>query len=127
VRLDEKDLEWKAVRSSGPGGQNTNKVNSAIQLKYIPTGIQVHIQTERSQLHNLRIAKTILAARLQEAKTTAVQGARNGVRKAQLGSGMRGDKVRSIALQRDQVTDHRLGRRTSAAKYMKGDLTDLLG
>jgi len=127
VKLNDRDLEWKATRGSGPGGQHRNKTESAVQLKHLPSGIQVRVETERSQHMNLATAKAVLAARLQEASTSASQDARNGVRKGQVGTGMRGDKVRTIAIQRDQVVDHRLGTRTSVAKYLKGDLTELVG
>jgi protein subunit release factor A len=70
-------------------------------------------------------AKAILYAKLQEAQQEALQGARNDVRRSQLGKGQRGDKRRSIALQRGQVVDHVLGIRTTAEKYLKGDLSEL--
>jgi len=127
VKLDERDLEYKTCRSGSKGGQHVNKTDSAVQLWHKPTGIMIRVEAERSQHQNLLTAKAILAARLQDAQTTAAQKSRNDMRKSLLGSGQRGDKIRSIALQRDQVVDHRLGKRTSAAKYMKGDLTDLLG
>ena len=127
VKLNERDLEWKATRGSGAGGQHRNKTDSAIQLKHLPSGIQVRVETERSQHQNLMTAKAVLAARLLEADVVASQGARNKLRKAQVGTGMRGDKIRTIAVQRDQVVDHKLGTRTSVTKYLKGDLTELVG
>lgn len=125
VHLDDRDLEWKATRGSGPGGQHRNKTDSCVQMKHVPTGLTVRVETERSQHQNLATARAVLAARLVDAAASSATDARNSARRQQVGSGMRGDKVRTIALQRDQVTDHRTGRRMSAAKYLRGDLSAL--
>ena len=127
VKLKDCDLEWKGLRGSGKGGQHRNVTDSAVQLFHKPTGIMVRAEAERSQKQNLDTAKAILSAKLKETETSALQLSRNGNRKAQLGGGARGDKRRSIALQRDQVVDHVLGKRMSAAKYMKGELEGLYG
>lgn len=120
------EIEWKAVVGSGPGGQHRNKTASAIQLKHKPTGIQVHVETERSQHMNLRIAKMLLAARLQESSEKSEERARNAFRKEQLGKGQRGDKRRTVALQRGTVVDHVLNRKIPAKDYLRGDLSKLL-
>jgi len=127
VQLKEKDLEWQATRGSGPGGQHRNKTSSAVILTHKPTGLVVRVENERSQYRNLQTAKAILSARLQEAEASSQLDQRNQQRKAQVGRGMRSDKVRTIALQRDQVTDHRLGKRISAVKYLRGELDKLVG
>lgn len=125
VHLNDRDLEWQATRGSGAGGQARNKVSSAVILKHKPSGITVRVENERSQHQNLATAKDLLRARLYEAKHAAVKGARDSQRRAQLGSGQRGDKVRTIAMQRGQVVDHRTGKRMSVERYMKGDLSPL--
>lgn len=127
IQLNDRDLEWVATRGSGAGGQHRNKTSSAVILKHIPTGMTVRVENERSQHQNLHTAKAMLAARLQEAASTALIDARNGQRKEQVGCGARGDKRRTIAVQRDQVVDHLLDRRTTVAKYLRGDLEGLVG
>jgi len=92
-----------------------------------PSGIAVRVETERSQRRNLLMAKELIAARLEERSVGAVEGARNARRRSQVGTGMRGDKRRTVALQRGQVVDHVTGRRVNAEKYLKGELERLVG
>lgn len=127
VDLPDRDLEIKATVGSGAGGQNRNKTASAIQMKHRPSGLTVRVETERSQKQNLALAKSILAARLQERAQGEQDGARNARRKDQVGVGARGDKRRTIALQRGQVVDHVLNRRMDTTRYLKGDLSPLIG
>jgi peptide chain release factor 1 len=127
IQLNERDLEWKATRGSGAGGQHRNKTSSAIQLTHLPSKTTVRVENERSQHQNLRMAKALLAARLESQRLNALETTRNAARKSQVGGGARGDKRRTTALQRDQVTDHILDRKMNAAKYMKGELEDLVG
>lgn len=125
VQLNDRDLDVQTTRGSGAGGQHRNRTDSAVILTHKPSGLVVRAENERSQHRNLLTAKAILYAKLQEAQQEALQGARNDVRRSQLGKGQRGDKRRSIALQRGQVVDHVLGIRMSAEKYLKGDLSEL--
>lgn len=118
--LNPADLDIKTTRGSGPGGQNRNKTESCVVATYKPTGLVVRIDTERSQHRNKALALGVLRARLSEAHQDARVGSENAARKAQVGSGMRGCKRRTIAIQRDQVVDHILGARTSCTKYLKG-------
>jgi peptide chain release factor 1 len=125
VRLDDRDLEFKACRGSGAGGQHRNTTDSAVQVTHKPTGIQVRVESERSQHQNKELAKALLRARLLEAEHHRLSTTRNGKRKSQVGSGMRGDKRRTVALQRDQVTDHITGKQVSAKQYLRGQVEDL--
>lgn len=118
--IRESDLSYQATRGSGAGGQNRNKVSSAIILTYLPTGLMVRCETERDQGKNKRLALGILRAKLLEAKENSEHANRNEARKSQLGVGERGCKRRTIAVQRDQVVDHVLGVQTSFRKYEKG-------
>lgn len=104
-----------------------NKRDTAVQLTHLPTKLALRCEGERSQLQNKMSALGLLRARLAERQRVGEAEARAGDRKAQVGSGMRGDKVRTIALQRDQVTDHRLERTISAKRYLRGDFDELLG
>ena len=115
------DVEWQAVRGSGAGGQNRNKVSSAVQLWHKATGIMVRCEAERSQLQNRNTAMALLRARLLEAKESAAHGSESATRKAQLGCGARGDKRRTVREQDDQVNDHITGRRWRLKDYLRGD------
>lgn len=125
VRLDERDLEWSACRSSGAGGQNVNKTNSAVILKHLPSGITVRCENERSQLQNKGTALGLLRARLFAAEENRLTSSRNSDRKNQVGSGERSDKRRTTAEQRDSVTDHLTGKRTTIDRYKRGWVEDL--
>lgn len=122
VRIDPKDVEIKTMRGTGPGGQNRNKTDSCVQLKHKPTGLIVRIDTERSQHENKDTAWTVLRARIQDQQNAKVHAARTKDRKGQVGSGMRGDKRRTIRIKDDVVTDHVLDKRMTASRYLRGFL-----
>ena len=119
--LNPKDVEVVTARGSGPGGQNRNKTESCVVATHRPTGIQVRIDNERSQHQNRAMAFKVLAARLYEMERERLQGQRESDRRQQVGSGQRGDKVRTYRTQDDQVTDHRLGVKSSLRKWYDGD------
>jgi len=121
-RLDEKDLDWKTCRGSGAGGQHRNVTDSAVQLTHKPTGLMVRCESERSQFQNRATALALLRARLGEQQAGAKQASRNQDRKDQVGTGQRGDKRRTVALQRDQVHDHITDKRMSVKQYLRGEL-----
>ncbi len=121
VRIDDRDLDWKACRGSGPGGQNRNKTETAIQLTYKPTGLMVRCESERSQKQNLEIAKALLRARIWQAERERIAGARAADRRQQVGSGMRGDKRRTVRCQDGQVNDHVTGRTWRLKEYLRGE------
>lgn len=125
VRLNERDLEWKACRGSGAGGQHRNTTDSAVQLTHLPTGIMVRCESERSQHQNKELARGLLRARLRESKQEGRKRKRNRKRRDQIGCGARGDKRRTIALQRGQVTDHVTGKSMRAKDYLRGKLEKL--
>jgi peptide chain release factor 1 len=121
IHLDAKDLEITCCRGSGPGGQKRNMTDSAVQIKYKPTGLFVRIDTEKSQHQNKAAALALLRARLWEARQKAEDATRAADRKAQQGCGARGDKRRTIRYQDDQVKDHIDNRRWRLQDYLKGD------
>jgi len=125
VYLNPADLSWKMTIGSGPGGQNRNKTETAVILTHRPSGITVRCENERSQVQNKRSALGLLRAKLLEQKQEAESKGRNDLRKGQIGCGARGDKVRTIAMQRGQVTDHRTGQRMETSRYLRGYLEDL--
>jgi peptide chain release factor 1 len=119
-RLDPSELDISTCRASGNGGQNVQKTDSAVQIRHIPTGVIVRCETERSQLYNKATALTILRARLHERQLRESNAQRADDRRRQIGSGQRGDKRRTIAVQRDSVLDHVTGRSWRFEDYMRG-------
>ncbi len=127
LSLDPRDLEEKFTRGSGAGGQHRNKTSTAVQLRHKPTGLSVRAENGRSQADNRATALRLLRAKLVEAQQRSATDQRDRERRQQAGSGQRGDKVRTIALQRDRVTDHQTRRSCSAREYMRGKLRLLVG
>lgn len=122
VHIDPKDLEESFTRGSGKGGQHRNKTDTCVVLKHVPSGISVRVDGGRSQHINRQTALGVLRARLRQAEGEKVTTDRNRHRRDQVGTGMRGDKVRTIAMQRDSVTDHRTGKTMKAKDYLRGNL-----
>lgn len=115
------DVEIETMRGSGAGGQHRNKTDSAVRARHLPTGIEVRCESERSQHQNRELALQVLAARVSELVRSAAQGCRDADRRQQVGTGMRGDKRRTIRTQDDQVTDHVDGRTWRFKAYARGD------
>ncbi|MFT4974590.1 MAG: peptide chain release factor 1 [Myxococcota bacterium] len=125
VQIPDEELRWSICRAGGKGGQHVNKSSSAVQLMHLPTGIQFRVESSRSQHLNREAAHAMLAARLLRDREDALKQRRNKKRREQTGSGMRADKRRTIALQRDSVVDHRTGQRTTWRRYVRGHVEDL--
>ena len=121
VQLRDSDIEWQACRGSGPGGQNRNKVNSAVQIWHRPTGIMVRCESERAQYQNRQTALAMLRARIWQVKQASADQAQAASRREQVGSGQRGDKRRTIRTQEGQVVDHVTGRRWRLKEYLRGE------
>jgi peptide chain release factor 1 len=119
--LDPRDLDFMTCRSSGKGGQHVNKTESAVQVRYKPTGLVVRCESERSQLQNRESALALLRSRLWEAKKAEVGQQRAQDRKSQVGTGQRADRRRSYYFQRDLVVDHDLNREWRLKAFMRGD------
>jgi len=125
VRENPRDVDESFVRGSGPGGQHRNKTSTAVQLVHRPSGIRVHVDGGRSQDANRQLAAELLRARLAAEAAGKATATRNDRRRRQIGAGMRGEKVRTIAEQRGRVMDHRTGKRTTLRRYLRGFVRDL--
>jgi peptide chain release factor 1 len=121
VRITERELEWSECKGTGAGGQKRNKTNSTVLLKHLPTGLQVRCETARSLQFNRATALGLLRARLWAEEQARLDGARADDRRRQIGSGMRGDKRRTIRCQDGVVTDHVTGRRWELKSYLRGE------
>lgn len=124
-QIDPRDLDEVFTRGSGKGGQHRNKTDTCVVLKHLPTGITVRVDGGRSQHVNRQTALEVMRARLKSQVDDRATRGRNRDRRRQVGSGMRGDKVRTVAIQRDTVTDHRTGKTMKAKQYLRGNLRPL--
>src|SRR3989344_454749 len=108
VEIRPEDIDISFYRSGGPGGQNVNKVSTAVRLVHKPSGIMVSSQKERSQVRNKESAMEILRAKLFEIKQQEETGAITEERRKQIGSGERSEKIRTYNFPQDRITDHRI-------------------
>ena len=108
IKIRPDELKVDLYRSSGPGGQNVNKRETAVRITHLPTGIVVTSQTERNQLKNKENALSILEAKILEKKQTEEEKALAGERKTQVGGAKRVEKIRTYNFPQDRITDHRL-------------------
>jgi peptide chain release factor 1 len=119
--IADRELDWSTCRASGSGGQHLQKTDSAVLLTHLPTGMQVRAEGVRSQLQNRIVALTTLRARLAARQREQAQSERSRLRRDQIGSGMRGDKRRTIRVQDGSVVDHETGRTWRLRDYVRGE------
>lgn len=127
VQLDMNDCRFDVFRASGNGGQCVNTTDSAVRLTHIPTGIVISCQDEKSQLKNKDKAIKVLRARLYDLEQSKAHDAEAELRKSQIGTGDRAEKIRTYNFPQGRVTDHRINLTLyKLDKIMNGDIQEIL-
>ena len=127
VQIDEKDIRIDVMRASGNGGQCVNTTDSAVRLTHYPSGIVVYSQTEKSQLQNKAKAFALLRAKLYDIEQQKAHDEEAELRKSQVGTGDRAEKIRTYNFPQGRVTDHRIGLTLyKLDKIMNGDIQEII-
>ncbi|MCA9295032.1 MAG: peptide chain release factor 1 [Phycisphaerales bacterium] len=126
IALDPGDVKEMITTSQGPGGQNVNKVATAVHLIHLPTGIEVRMQETKSQAQNREKAWRLLRARLYERQKAEADAERAEQRASMIGSGARSEKIRTYRYKDNMVVDHRIGESFNLSEVMQGRLQPMI-
>ena len=127
VQIDEKDIRIDVMRASGNGGQCVNTTDSAVRLTHYPTGIVIYSQTEKSQIQNKDKAFALLRTKLYDLEMQKKQDAESELRRSQIGTGARSEKIRTYNFPQGRVTDHRINLTLyKLDKIMNGDIQEII-
>lgn len=126
IKINPADLEWQFFRASTQGGQNVQKVNSAVRLIHLPTGLVVSCQTQRNQEQNRTQALATLKNQLQQKEEQKRQAVVRTTRQEAVGHGMRAEKIRTYNYPNNRVIDHRLGKKFRLEDIVEGKLDKII-
>jgi len=127
IEIKKEDIKMDVYRAGGPGGQNVNKTSSAVRLTHIPTGIVVACQTNRSQHRNKELAMRLLKSKLHNYRENQKKSERDTLRKTQVGTGERNEKIRTYNFPQNRITDHRINYSIyNLEDFLNGNMDELI-